>query len=390
MTMMPESNQPARGLRDFGAFQPVPQSTPFPQATPDTPPPVQEVTHIQRFPFSYARQVQEIGSRLLRSEQLRTLKVRPRLIEIILRGGVSILALGLLAQHVSWTKLFAIYSRLNLEILLMALALGGAGFLVSTFQWHRLLRAERIRFDLADLIKIALVGYAFRVLPPPNIDDDTMKATYVGKCTNNPTGASSATVLCHITGFLGMLGLSIPAFILRPEQFPLTIKMWFILLSLGAGIAISGMLLISIMLPEMIYSKWLEYRLVRFILRIGNTLCISLNQPRALLVATGYSLLSWTCSILSYEAYMLALGQQLPLSFYCVAVPLVFMIAALPISFHGLGLREVAFTLVFMAAPMPLESAFSLALLANVQTLAFGMLGGYYYYTLGRTSQGIV
>ncbi|GHO75129.1 hypothetical protein KSD_29000 [Ktedonobacter sp. SOSP1-85] len=393
MTTLPNpgSDMPLRpfhSLRDFGAFQHVPQTTP--QVTvPGAPEP--------RQPMAYATHRPQIRQSQVASTQTDTSKVatdteqlqheqRKRRLIISLRGSVSLVLLGYLLITAPWTSLFTTLHALNLGLVGIAFLLGGMSSVAYAFQWHRLLRAEHIRFDLADLIKLHLVSLTFYHFLPTSIDGDTLKATYVGKCADNPTGAASAMMLCHVTSFLGMLVIAVPMLVLRPERFPFAISMWFVLLALGISALFSGALLVSLMLPEIIFGKWLEYRPVRALLLLGNTLSISLNRPRALLFAISYGLLSWLCAIFSCQTCALALDMHIPLAFYCVAVPLVTLVSILPISLCGFGLREVILIAVFSAAPIPAGSALALALLLDAQLLFFSALGGYHYFTLGRHS----
>lgn len=376
--------RPFRSLRDFGAFQHIPQS-----AMPGASEPRQPMAYATHRPQANQSQIASTQTGANKAaadaEQLQR-EQRIRRLIIGLRGGVSLVLLGYLLITAPWTSLFSAFHALNLGLLGTALLLGGMSSVAYACQWHRLLRAEHIRFDLADLVKLHLVSLTFYHFLPISIDADTLKAAYVGKCADNPTGAASATVLCHVTSFLGMLGIAIPILVLRSERFPFAISMWFVLLVLGIGALFSGALLVSLMLPEIIFGKWLDYRPVRSLLLLGNALGISLNRPRSLLFAISYGLLSWLCLIFSCQACALALDIHIPFAFYCVAVPLVTLVSILPISLCGFGLREVILVAVFSAAPIPAGSAFALALLLDTQLLFFSALGGYHYFTLGRHS----
>ncbi len=93
-------------------------------------------------------------------------------------------------------------------------------------------------------------------------------------------------------------------------------------------------------------------------------------------------MLFWIASILNYYGYGTALGLHVPLYFYVIAIPFVSMIAALPISINGFGVRESAFVYLFSTIRIPAATSLLLALLVDAQLLLFGLLGGCIYLTM--------
>jgi uncharacterized membrane protein YbhN (UPF0104 family) len=72
-----------------------------------------------------------------------------------------------------------------------------------------------------------------------------------------------------------------------------------------------------------------------------------------------------------------------PLYFFVIAIPFVSIIAALPISINGFGVREGAFVYLFSTIHVPVATSLLLALLVDAQMLLFGLLGGCIYLTMG-------
>ena len=101
-----------------------------------------------------------------------------------------------------------------------------------------------------------------------------------------------------------------------------------------------------------------------------------------MLSATLFGMLFWVASFLNYYGYAAALGLHVPLTFYAIAIPFVSIIAALPISINGFGVREGAFVYLFSTIHVPPTTSLSLALLMDAQVLLFGLIGGYIYFTM--------
>ncbi len=109
-----------------------------------------------------------------------------------------------------------------------------------------------------------------------------------------------------------------------------------------------------------------------------------IKRPHTLFTAILFGILFWIASLLNYYGYASALGLHVPLAFYVVAIPFVSIIASLPISINGFGLRESAFVYLFSTVHVPLLSATLLALLMDAQVLGFGLIGGYIYFAMSK------
>jgi hypothetical protein len=75
-----------------------------------------------------------------------------------------------------------------------------------------------------------------------------------------------------------------------------------------------------------------------------------------------------------------ALGLDLPFQAYCIAVPCVALITALPISFNGIGVRELLMAeILFLYYDVPKSHGAALGFLWLSVTIATGLIGGLVY-----------
>jgi uncharacterized membrane protein YbhN (UPF0104 family) len=103
------------------------------------------------------------------------------------------------------------------------------------------------------------------------------------------------------------------------------------------------------------------------------------HHPYVFWSAIGWSLVLQGLNVVTVMALGLALGLPLPAAAYCVAVPLVSLMTALPISLNGVGVREGG--LVWVLAPYGVSEAqgIALGLLWFSVTVATGLIGGLVY-----------
>lgn len=301
-------------------------------------------------------------------------------LSLVLRLGATVALFVILFRSISWSELFASFTHVQHSDLLIGLSIGTLGVVISSYQWRVLLQGETIRFDLADLINLYLVGTAFSHFLPTGMGGDAVKAVYVGRESGKNEGSASAVVMSRVTGFFGMLLIAIVVLIFQFSHFSSTITVWFLLLSLIVGAMIFGAVFFATLLPKIFKGKWMQHRIFASASKIGIALSETAKRPRSLGVATIYGIAFWVVACLNYYAYAHAIGLHIPLYFYFVAIPLVSLVTFLPISINGFGIRESAFVYIFATVHTPSATALLLALLMDVQVLFFGVVGGCLYF----------
>jgi len=300
-----------------------------------------------------------------------------------LRLGCTIALLAFLSKSVSWPTLLQKLPHLDDRELLVGIAIGLLGVVISAYQWQHLLIAEYIGIKLRRLVNLYLVGIAFNHFLPTGMGGDMVKAYYVGKEGKNTIGATSAVVMSRVTGFIGMLLISMPAVFIWHNVFSHNLIITFLLACLAMCGALTGVFCGVTLLPRLLKGKWTKNKIAMLILGLGNSMCASFKQPRTLCIAIALGMLFHISAALNYYAYAMILHIQVPFVFYLVAIPFVSLIAFLPISVNGFGLRETAFIYIFTTMHISPTMSFLLAFLMDLQTLLFGVVGGCIYLYMG-------
>ncbi len=300
-----------------------------------------------------------------------------------LRLGCTVVLLAFLLRSISWQAILHSIPHLDDGILLIGIAVGLLGVIISAYQWQSLLDAEYIHMDLRRLVNLYLVGIAFNHFLPTGMGGDMVKAYYVGKEGRNTVGATSAVLMSRVTGFIGMLFISVPALFIWHAVFPHNLAITFLLACLGMCAALASTFCGITLLPRLLKGKWATNRGVVLVLKLGNTIRLSILQPRATCTAIVFGMLFHLSAALNYYGYALVLHIQVPFVFYLVAVPFVSLIAFLPISINGFGLRETTFLYIFTTIHILPATSFLLVVLMDLQTLLFGVIGGCIYLYMG-------
>jgi len=190
-------------------------------------------------------------------------------------------------------------------------------------------------------------------------------------------------VMSRVTGFFGMMLIGIPVLLLWHNHFSNELILWFLGLSLLVGGMIGGAVFFAVLLPRFVKGKWITHKVFKSGIKIGLALSVAMKRPRSLGIAILYGIIFWIASCMNHYAYAIALGIHLPLYFYFVAIPFISLVTFLPISINGFGVREWAFTYIFLSMHISPPTALLLALIMDVQALTFGSMGGCVYLFTG-------
>lgn len=312
---------------------------------------------------------------------------RKKWIQFVVRAGITSLLFVFLLRSLSWSTLFKMLAHVHQIALLMGLAVGMLCVVFSSYSWQSLLRAEHMHLDLAKLINLYFIGMAFSHFLPTSMGGDAVKAFYVGREFDNAAGATSAVVLSRILGFVGMLLITIPILLIWSAHFTHAVFTGFFLFSFIILAMLAGAMALSVYLPRLL-ARYPSGRrnihpIFTFMVEIGCTLGAAIRRPRSLSIALLFAMLFWISSFLNYYGYASALGIEVPLYGYIIAISFSSLVAALPISINGFGVRESSFVYVFSMLHVAPTTSLLLAFLMDVQVLLFGAIGGYLYLTIG-------
>ena len=70
------------------------------------------------------------------------------------------------------------------------------------------------------------------------------------------------------------------------------------------------------------------------------------------------------------------IGFNIPLIYFCMFVPLISLLEAIPASIYGVGLRDAGYVIFFMQVGRTREDALTMALLYVAVTLLYALVGG--------------
>lgn len=265
------------------------------------------------------------------------------------------------------------------------LAMALFSLLANAFRWQFLLRAQGIAQPFGYILRLTFYGAFFNIVSLGGAAGDAAKIVLlIRREPEKKVGVAMSVVVDHIIGFIsgsiifllftwgfGTMDLAKG----ETARNTFVAATWFQLGGL-VGIALSVVSCTPRMLafgrrrlPLITNNRWIDkITTVLDLYRTRWTYCVwSLFASFALAA----------CYYLTFYAGLRALGEEVPASTVMAVMPVVDVIAALPISISGLGVRERTFEfLLSQLTGVPASSAVSASLIGFLFNIFWGLVGG--------------
>jgi uncharacterized protein (TIRG00374 family) len=307
-----------------------------------------------------------------------------------LAGSAALLAF--LAWRTDWRQIAGTFAGLRAGWWLLALALYAVTQVVSSLRWRLLARPLGFHEPLGRFVAYYYVGMFFNLVLPTSVGGDVVRAWYLDARSGRKAAAFLSVFADRASGLLMLIAIACAAAACSPLDLPPR-ALWTVS-GIGACAAAGLVALIGL-------TRYSRTRLAASVPRaLGQALAgrSRLNglltaaralhgalwpRPRVLLVTTLLSVFVQSANVIVLWLAGLALGLDVPASYYWILVPVVTLMTLFPVSVNGMGVRE--WGTVLMLAPLGVgkEAATALALLWFL-TFSAVSLAGAGFYLFGR------
>ena len=295
---------------------------------------------------------------------------------------VAFTALGILFCFVDIDGLEEAFSNFTTSKLTLFLFISVILIYISSLKWQLFIETKGERISVLKLFILYILGYFINLILPSYFGGDAVRSWYAGKDVDKHQ-AFAATFMERYTGVLAMLILSL-------------IFMWNV--SLVTNEIRIAMLILTVCVALGIYIG-LQPRLIDFIERhiysfkrlsphcrkIQAALRDAHKQPILMLKALGYSLLFHIFTVINVAVAGYCIGwTNIPYQDLFVVLPIVLLIAFIPISPSGLGLQEGAYVYFLQGLGATSDQALAMALALRAKVYLLALIGGVIWLMLNK------
>lgn len=289
------------------------------------------------------------------------------------------------------SELWHSVSHIEPGALVLSVLVVGAVLFVGVIRWRMVLEVHGLHLSWGRATEICAVAHFFNSFLLGSTGGDLMRAYYAARETHHKKTEAVVTVFVdRLVGFWAMLLFAaimmLPNISLIASHNTFRAVAFFVLSMTIACTVIVGLAFwggVSKRWPGA--RAWLRKLPKGVYLEKSLDSCREFGQhPMFVPKSLAISMLLNTLTVI--QVWLLAKGMHLNISpvALLMIVPTVVLIAAMPITPSGLGVRENLFVLM-LAAPsiaVPATSALSLSLLAFAGSLFWSLVGGVVYATL--------
>ena len=283
-----------------------------------------------------------------------------------LRIGLGLAAILFLAWHYDARPILHAMAQERIAFFVAAIALYVAGQTLSAWRWQWLARMNAIPGAYSEYLRYYFIGVFTNLFVPGLIGGDAARSLYLGRRHHRLSGAVASVVADRGIGLVTLVWFAaIAAFVFTEITLPAAIRE--VVLTLGVA-SFAGFLLAPIFARS---ARLLPQKLRSF----AETLLPYLERPLEVLPAIALSLILQASLSVCQYLIALGLGLSLPLAAFLVCVPIANVIASVPVTLNGLGLRETAYLVLLGGIGISHAEAIAMGLLWFAATMTGGLTG---------------
>lgn len=289
-------------------------------------------------------------------------------------GLVGIAILALILYNLGIGKILEVLIGINPVLFAAALLLGLSTILLKGFKYKMVVKAHNKKISLLDSTKYFTIGFFLGLVTPGRIGE-IARALYANQKINS-LGKSISTVVFDraidlailiAMGFIAALffSLSLQIEVISPWLLVLIAVCFCTILFLISRKNIARVFLKPIF-KAIVPDKFKQKAKTGFD-EFYHSLSEAKENRKWLAAAVAVGIITWMVTVLVMFLYLLSLNLSVPLYFVFLLLPLLTLVDLLPISFSGLGTREVAciFLLAFYGIGAAEAVAFSVLVFAT-------------------------
>lgn len=296
----------------------------------------------------------------------------------LVKIAIAVSLMVLLYSNTEREKFREVFQAANLWYLLPIYFLFFFNTVLSSFKWWILLRADNIHVRLIDLVRSYLIAGFFNVFMPGSIGGDAYRIYDVSKRSSRAAGGFASVFADRFTGFFALAVWGLVFSIIGFGRLENKHIIW-----IPAGVFILMFTMISLLLQQRLLLWGMRLfkidrvpKLYGFVQKFLQSLETYRRAPGLVVQTLAISLVFQLMAI--YIIYLMGrtLGFEIGVLPYCLFVPLITLVEAIPISPFALGVRDTAHVFFFGQVGLGREQALSQALLYVAITLGYALMGG--------------
>ena len=283
-----------------------------------------------------------------------------------LRAGLGAAAVGFLLWRYDPRPILYAIARERIGFFAAAVALYVAGQALSAWRWQWLAQINALPRAYPEYLRYYFIGVFTNLFVPGLIGGDAARAVYLGRRHRRLSASIASVVADRGIGLVSLVWFAaVAAVAFSSIKLPEPAR---------KGVLIVGTTSFAGWLIAAVLTRWAEI-LPAKLTAIVRPISPYLERPLAIVPAIALSLILQASLAGCQYLIALGLGLTVPLTAFLVCVPIANVVASLPLTLNGLGLRETAYLVLLGGIGISHPDAIAMGLLWFAATMTGGLTG---------------
>ena len=296
-------------------------------------------------------------------------------LKIAIKCLVTALLLWVAFRTVDIAAVVSLLSSLNPWWALVALLLTGLIILFDATLLSSVIRLFSRRMPFGTAMLYSVVGWFFSNVAPSTVGGDIFRGVQLSR-VGMPVGTAVRIILAvRVLSFITLVGVIAAGLPIALELLkePRDELLMITLLASGLGVIAALFVLAHIRLRVPRLERWAIFQKL---LTVAGDFRLLLTPSHGIASAWAAALAQHLLRVGVLAALATGLGLDIPLATLFAFATAALLMAMVPISFGGWGIREIAFVYLLGAAGVSAEAALSLSIAFGLLRVLMGVIGG--------------
>ena len=295
---------------------------------------------------------------------------------LIIKAAISACLLLYLFSVVDVSAMGETLANATISYIVLTLLVMLLNVLLSCYKWQALLKIDKVKSSLSELVNYYLIGIYFNNFLPTSIGGDAVRV-YLLSMRKGYAAAFTSVSVERISGLIALILFGLVGLIFVPDVGSENeVKIIFICLTI---ILIALVFMLNSEAQRFV-KKVRLFGLERHIDRFFSGISLYLKDHKTVTIVIWTSLLYQMLIILIYFLAATSLSIKVSILELTTVVPIVTLLTMLPFSLNGLGIREGGFVFFLSRLDISEHNALLLSLLTYGLTLLFSFFGGLLFF----------
>lgn len=268
----------------------------------------------------------------------------------------------------------------KLSLLALGMVLVGPVYLIAAFRWWLLLRVRGLEVSYHNAFRLSMVGCFFNYCMPGSTGGDLVKAFYAAKGSNRRPDAVMTVIIDRVVGLLGLIIIAGIAglFVDDPRVRPVMLLIW----SMAGAAIVGSAFYFSRRIRQITGLDWLLTKMLKpdsMLGKIEQAASAYASHKGVVTLSIGLSLIVHLLIALAGTSAGYALDMKTPMGLMLAVIPVLILVASLPISYQGFGFMEVlAIRLLATPGMANANQIVVMLLLIRLYQVCYSLVGSIY------------